>query len=125
MRSNKGKDTSPEVVLRSALSKAGIRGYRLHKKGVPGRPDVIFTRNKVAVFVNGCFWHRCPLCDLPIPKTHKGFWSKKFELNVARDKRKTELLKSTGWRVLIIWECEIRDDVEGCVSRIKRLLSTL
>jgi len=72
--------------------------------------------------VNGCFWHRCPKCDLPFPKSHSSFWAKKFELNVARDVRKCADLESSGWRVLIIWECEIKKDLGSCVKRIKKAL---
>ena len=122
MRSNRGKDTSPEMILRSALFKAGIRGYRLHKKGVPGRPDIVFSRKRIAVFVNGCFWHRCPHCNLPLPKTHRSFWAKKFELNELRDQRKVAELEVGAWRVMTVWEHEIRQDVTVAVKRIKRAL---
>lgn len=122
MRSNKGKNTSPEKRLRSALVAAGIKGYRIHRRGVPGRPDISFPKRRLAVFVNGCYWHRCPVCDLPIPKTHSEFWKKKFELNTRRDRRKTEELEAGGWRVLVIWECETKKDLESCVKRIKRAL---
>jgi DNA mismatch endonuclease (patch repair protein) len=122
MRSNKGKNTSPEKRLRSALVAAGIKGYRIHRRGVPGRPDISFPKRRLAVFVNGCYWHRCPVCDLPIPKTHSEFWKKKFELNTRRDRRKTEELEAGGWRVLVIWECEIRKDLGNSVKRVKRAL---
>lgn len=122
MKSNRARNTSPELQLRRALTRSGVRGYRLHKKGVPGRPDIVFPRSKVAIFVNGCFWHRCPKCDLPLPKSHAAFWKRKFELNKQRDKRKMEALVSEGWCVLTIWECEIRDDLRSCVMRIKRAL---
>lgn len=122
MKSNRGKNTSPELILRSALYRNGVRGYRLHAKGVPGRPDILFLRSRLAVFVNGCFWHRCPRCDLPLPKAHREFWRKKFELNIERDARKRLALESDGWKVVIIWECEIRDDMVGCVKRVTRAL---
>lgn len=122
MMSNRGRDTSPELILRSALYEAGIRGYRLHKKGVPGRPDIVFSRKKLAIFVNGCYWHRCPRCNLSLPKTHREFWKKKFELNVARDNRKKEELRKLRWRVIVLWECEVRKNVDGCVTRIARTL---
>jgi DNA mismatch endonuclease (patch repair protein) len=122
MKSNVAKNTSPEKSLRSALFAAGILGYRLHVRGVPGRPDIVFRSKKVAVFVNGCFWHRCPRCALPMPKTHAAFWRKKFKLNQQRDDRKTRALRSMGWRVVTIWECEIREDLGICVKRVKRAL---
>ena len=122
MRSNRGKDTGPELTLRSALWAAGVRGYRLHRKTIPGRPDLSFGRQSVAVFVNGCYWHRCPRCNLPMPKKHKMFWKRKFTLNKERDGRKRAELKAEGWRVLTIWECEIREDIDACVSRVKEAL---
>jgi DNA mismatch endonuclease (patch repair protein) len=84
MRSNKGKNTSPEISMRKALRDNGASGYRLHWK-VPGKPDIAYPGRKIAIFVNGCFWHRCPRCDLPLPKSNTGFWTGKFERNVARD----------------------------------------
>jgi DNA mismatch endonuclease (patch repair protein) len=122
MKSNKGKNTSPELALRSALAAARIRGYRIHKKGVPGRPDVSFPKQRLAVFVNGCYWHRCPVCNLPIPKSHSEFWKKKFDLNALRDRRNIDALEAAGWRVLTIWEHEVCDDVAGCVERVKKSL---
>ena len=87
MSANRAKDTRPEVALRKALRRAGGRGYRLHYKRVPGRPDIAFVSKRVAVFVNGCYWHRCPKCDLPLPKTNTAFWKAKFDANSARDSR--------------------------------------
>ena len=72
--------------------------------------------------VNGCFWHRCPKCALPTPKTHREFWKNKFRLNVERDSRKLAELEATGWRVLVIWECEIQKDIDLCVKRIREAL---
>lgn len=89
MKSNKGKGTGPEVILRKALRDAGHPGYRLNWKKVPGRPDIAYPGKKVAIFVNGCFWHRCPKCNLPLPKTHIDFWEQKFKRNIERDRRKT------------------------------------
>lgn len=109
-------------MLRLALARAGVKGYRLHLKDVPGRPDIAFPKSKLAVFVNGCFWHRCPECNLRIPKTHREFWKKKFELNQERDKRMVDEATSAGWRVLTIWEHEVKKDLAGCVMRIKRVL---
>jgi len=123
MKANRGRDTGPEMRLRAALWKAGVRGYRVHWSGVPGRPDLAFPGKRIAVFVNGCYWHRCPRCNLPIPKTHLDFWKKKFELNVARDERKCRELRAIGWRVLVLWECETKKDMDRCVERIRRLLS--
>ncbi len=123
MSSIKGKNTKPELILRKGLWHDGVKGYRLHWKKIPGRPDVVFPGKKVAIFVNGCFWHRCPYCNPPMPKSHSDFWKEKFEKNIQRDKNKIELLTNLNWRTLIIWECEINNDLKKCVYKIKELLS--
>lgn len=79
MQANKSKNTKPELKVRKALRKAGLSGYRLHWKKAAGRPDICFPGRRVAIFVNGCFWHRCPHCSLPLPKSNVAFWSAKFE----------------------------------------------
>jgi DNA mismatch endonuclease, patch repair protein len=120
MRAVRGKDTGPELVLRKALRRDGIRGYRTNVKGLPGRPDIVFIKQHLAIFVHGCFWHRCQRCNVSTPKTHKGFWSKKFEKNMKRDAKVLEDLKAFGWRNMVIWECEVRDDLDGVVRRIRK-----
>lgn len=122
MSANRGRDTVLEVTLRKALWNAGIRGYRTNLKGLPGRPDIVFTKHRLAIFVHGCFWHRCPMCQATAPKTHTKFWAEKFERNKARDARNLEELGALGWRTLVIWECEVRGDLRGVVARIKRTL---
>lgn len=122
MSANRGKGTSIEMTLRKALWRKGVRGYRVNMKCLPGRPDIVFTRRKLAIFVNGCFWHRCPLCKPSIPKAHVGFWNEKFERNKARDLKNLEDLSLLGWRTLSIWECEINSDLEGVVQRIEDTL---
>jgi DNA mismatch endonuclease (patch repair protein) len=103
----RGKDTAPEMALRRALHSLGLR-FRLHSKELPGKPDLIFSRFKAIVFVHGCFWHRHPACKIAtIPKSNTAFWVEKFEKNVARDTKTIELLKSNGWRVFVVWECEL------------------
>lgn len=125
MSAIRAKNTKPEMQLRKALWEAGIRGYRLHWKKVPGRPDISFPGKKVAVFVNGCFWHRCPHCELGLPKSHSKFWKEKFEKNVARDDRKIKELKIAGWRTLTIWESELNEGVNSQVKQIKQMLSKI
>jgi DNA mismatch endonuclease, patch repair protein len=120
MKANKGKDTLPEIRFRKALVAAGLSGYRLHRKSVPGRPDISFPGRKVAIFINGCFWHRCPRCRLPLPKAHRDFWRRKFNRNMKRDQEKLTLLGDMDWFVFVFWECEIRKDIDGCVSAVKR-----
>jgi len=123
MSANKARDTKPEIVLRRNLRGAGMGGYRLHWKNVPGSPDISYPGRKVAIFVNGCYWHRCPHCDLPLPKTNTEFWRAKFERNQARDERKTFELEGLRWQVLTFWECEIKTDVDAVVAKIQELMS--
>lgn len=121
MSRNRAKDTSPELTLRRALWASGMRGYRLHPRGIPGRPDVAFIGRRLAIFVNGCFWHHCPVCDLPIPESNRDFWQAKFDRNQARDARKLRELQEAGWRTVVVWEHEIRDDLPGVLRRIRRI----
>lgn len=123
MSANKAKHTKPEILLRRKMFSSGLRGYRLHYKEVPGRPDIVFTKTKVAIFVNGCYWHRCPTCKLPLPQNNVVFWKEKFEKNITRDKRKTNNLEHLGYKVLVVWECELKKDIELIIGRIKALLS--
>lgn len=122
MSANKDRDTGPELLLRKSLREAGIPGYRLHWKKVPGRPDIAYPGKKLAVFVHGCFWHRCPLCSPSMPKTHSDFWKQKFARNKERDARKLRDLGSAGWEAIVLWECEIREDPLECAKRVKRCL---
>lgn len=108
MSSNKGKDTKPELLLRKLLWKNGLRGYRIHPKKIPGKPDVCFISRKVAIFINGCFWHRCPYCNYKLPKQNKQFWENKFSNNVRRDKEKIMQLKKMKWKVITVWECQLK-----------------
>jgi DNA mismatch endonuclease (patch repair protein) len=103
----KGSNTRPEIALRKVLHSLGLR-YRLNGSGLPGKPDLVFPRYKAVVFVHGCFWHRHSNCSIATtPKSNTAFWVEKFEKNVARDDRVTKLLKAAGWRVFVIWECEV------------------
>ena len=122
MRSNKSKDTKPEMRLRQALRKHGLLGYRVHMPGLPGKPDVCFTKQKVAVFVHGCYWHRCPNCRLPDPKTNAEYWLPKLRRNVERDAQHTVALQEAGWAVVVVWECEVKRNLEGCVEQVATAL---
>lgn len=105
----KGRDTRPELVVRQIAHGLGFR-FRLHRKDLPGRPDLVFPRYRAVVFVHGCFWHRHEGCRYAYqPKSRVHFWTRKFRQNVARDHRNEVDLRSLGWRVLIIWECETRN----------------
>jgi DNA mismatch endonuclease Vsr len=111
MRSVKRRDTLPEMAVRRALHALGYR-FRLHRKDLPGTPDIVLPRYKLAIFVHGCFWHRHENCRLAsMPSSNLEYWVPKFEANVARDARKTAALNELGWRVETIWECETRDPI--------------
>lgn len=102
----RGKNTRPEIAVRKYLHAAGLR-FRLHASDLPARPDIVLRSRRTVVFVHGCYWHRHANCRFAyIPKTRKGFWTKKFASNVARDRLSETVLANTGWRVLTIWECE-------------------
>ena len=104
----RGKDTKPEMVLRRALHARGFR-YRLHGKGVPGRPDMILAKHRAVIFVHGCFWHRHEGCRYATtPATRPEFWAEKFATNVRRDRSACEALVADGWRVATVWECALR-----------------
>jgi DNA mismatch endonuclease (patch repair protein) len=115
----RGKDTGPEMLLRKGLWKMGFR-YRIHYK-LPGRPDVVFVSRRIAIFVDGCFWHGCPDHGVR-PKTNSAFWNKKILGNMDRDQKNRKLLEKEGWTVLRFWEHEIEKDSEGLLKRLKHLL---
>jgi len=103
----RSKDTAPELAVRKIAHRMGLR-FRLHRKNLPGRPDVVFPRHRLAVFVHGCFWHQHQACrSAQLPKSRVSFWKEKLAANVARDKRNIGALQKLGWRVLVIWECEV------------------
>lgn len=103
----KSAHTRPEVALRKTLHNLGLR-YRLNSATLPGKPDLVFPRYKAVVFVHGCFWHRHQNCNIATtPKSNTSFWVDKFSKNIARDERVSSLLRSLGWRVFVVWECEV------------------
>lgn len=118
MSANKAKDTEPELKLRKALYHNGYSGYRLHWKKAPGRPDICYPGRKIAIFVNGCYWHRCPKCNPPTPKSNMEFWNNKFQRNKERDIRKVLELENQGWKVITFWECEINDNIASCIQAL-------
>jgi len=122
MRGNTSNDTSPELLLRSALWKSGIGGYRKHFLYLPGRPDIVFPRYRLAVFVHGCFWHRCPKCNISIPRTNTPYWEEKLHRNIERDERVFSQLEQAGWHAMRLWECEIHHSLEWCVSQVRQEL---
>lgn len=119
----RGANTKPERVVRSFLHGRGLR-FRLHRKDLPGRPDIVLPKFRTVVFVHGCFWHRHPGCRLAYqPKSNREFWAGKFEQNVARDARRFTQLEAIGWRVLVIWECQVTDrpTLERLANTIRRV----
>ena len=102
------KDTRPEMIVRQGLHARGVR-FRLHRKDLPGRPDLVLPKFQSAIFIHGCFWHSHEECrNFRIPKTRTEFWTEKLSTNKLRDQRNIETLRGGGWRVLIVWECETR-----------------
>lgn len=117
MRRIRGRDTQPELKVRRGLHRMGFR-YRLHRKDLPGKPDIVLTRHRAVVFVHGCFWHRHDGCRMATtPASNVEFWKRKFAANVERDQRNRQALVAAGWRVLIVWECETRH-IEPLLARL-------
>lgn len=118
MANIRGRDTAPERAVRKIAHRMGLR-FRLYRKGLPGRPDLVLPKYRLAVFVHGCFWHQHEGCQYAhIPKTRTGYWRDKFSRNVERDKENEEALRSLGWNVLVVWECEVGDE-ERVGKRLK------
>jgi DNA mismatch endonuclease (patch repair protein) len=121
MRRVKGRDTTPELVVRRALTKLGAR-YRLHRKDLPGNPDVVLPGRRLVLFVHGCFWHGHDCArGARVPKQNRDYWVAKVGRNKARDARTRAALGSLGWRVETIWECELKD-ADALSARLSALL---
>lgn len=119
MAAVKQKNTTPEIIVRQCLHKKGLR-FRLHRRDLPGTPDIVLPKLRLAIFVHGCFWHQHLHCRrATFPKTNQDFWKKKFEKNLTRDKLSKRQLESAGWQVAVIWECETKSNelLESSVSR--------
>jgi DNA mismatch endonuclease (patch repair protein) len=121
MRAIRSKDMGPELVVRRLVYKMGFR-YRLHKKDLPGKPDLVFASRRNVIFVHGCFWHSHQGCKgAHVPKSNLGYWGPKLQRNCERDVRTIEALTGCGWNPLIIWECETKDE-EKMKERIRAFL---
>lgn len=119
MAAIKSKDTKPEMTVRKLLFSMGYR-FRLHRKDLPGKPDIVLPKYKTVIFVNGCFWHQHKNCKRSnIPKTNKDYWVPKIQKNVERDNNNKKLLRKLGWKVIVIWECEVNK--EKIISMIKKI----
>lgn len=123
----KGKNTKPEETVRKYLFSQGFR-YRKNDKRLPGKPDIVLPKYKTVIFVNGCFWHKHEGCKyFAWPQNNAEFWKEKIESNVVRDKKQYEELQDAGWRVIIVWECELKkkrksDTLERLVDEIKAVV---
>lgn len=114
-----GKNTGPELRVRRVAHQMGLR-FRLHRSDLPGTPDLVFPKHRLAVFVHGCFWHRHAGCGrASMPAIRQDFWTAKFNATVARDERRIRALRDAGWSVLILWECELKSDarIEAALTR--------
>lgn len=121
MKAIRGRDTKPEMRVRSLAHRLGYR-FRLHRKGLPGRPDLVFPGLKKVIFVHGCFWHQHPGCRYATrPRTREAFWAGKLDGNRARDLKQIAELERLGWEVLVIWECQTKDE-DALRDQIRRFL---
>lgn len=117
MRSIRGTDTRPELLVRRVLHGRGFR-FRLHATGLPGRPDIVLPRYRTAILVHGCFWHRHARCPLAtVPRTRAAYWRAKFAANRRRDRATVRALRRAGWRVIVLWECDVMRDAQRAVAR--------
>lgn len=121
MRQIRSKDTHPEMMLRRLLHHAGYR-FRLHRKDLPGRPDLVFPSRRKIIFVHGCFWHQHPGCiDSHVPKSRIFYWKPKLAGNRRRDQTNRRELRRLGWRVLVVWECQVKNS-QKLAARLERFL---
>ena len=121
----KGKDTKPELEVRSLLHKLGFR-FRLHRKGLPGTPDIVLPKYRAVIFVHGCYWHRHPGCRYAYnPKSRVAFWQNKFRDNVKRDAAHSRRLTELGWTVITVWECELREPEAVALALMENLTSEM
>ncbi len=118
----RSKNTKPEIIVRSVLHRMGYR-FSLKPTNLPGSPDVVLTKFKTVIFVHGCFWHRHKGCKVATtPKTRVGFWKRKFERNVERDRENLRELRKLGWRTIVVWECQVMKDPAKLAERVSKLL---
>lgn len=118
----RSKNTKPEMILRSSLHKLGYR-FRIHRKDLPGKPDIVLPKYKTVIYVHGCFWHYHKDCrEGRIPDTNSKFWKEKLYKNVERDKKHQNECEKLGWKVFIAWECEIEHDLDELIIKIKEKL---
>lgn len=114
----RSKNTVPELTVRSAVHAAGFR-YRLHKKNLPGSPDIVFTRFSIVVFINGCFWHGHDCKDGTRPASNTEYWNGKISCNISRDKRNFAALRRQGWKVVVIWNCKLERGIKSLLTLLQ------
>jgi DNA mismatch endonuclease (patch repair protein) len=119
----KNKNTLPEMFVRKKLHALGFR-YRLHNKDLPGKPDIVLKKYNTAIFINGCFWHKCPKCNPSMPVSNAEFWKTKIDSNVQRDEMNIKRLKKEGWNVITVWECELKKNAEQVLHSIEKKIKS-
>lgn len=120
----RSKNTKPEIIVRQLLHKSGLR-FRLHVKDLPGKPDIVLPKYKTIIFINGCFWHGHEDCKYYIiPKTRTKFWEDKIKYNISRDNNNEMVLRNKGWKVAIIWQCQLKADQQETISELIKLIKT-
>jgi DNA mismatch endonuclease (patch repair protein) len=121
----RSKNTLPEILIRKALWRMGYR-YRLYYKLLPGKPDIVITKYKIVIFIHGCFWHRHENCiEASRPKTNSEYWETKINKNIERDKKYQEEIKRLGWKIIIIWECNVKKDIEENIKLLGKQLDKI
>ena len=121
MQGNRSSNTRPELLLQETLINMGLDWFHL-ESGLQGSPDIVFEPERIAVFVHGCYWHRCPYCAPNFPSTNRHYWSAKFARNRARDRRVLRELRGDGWDVIVVWECKLRKNPRRQASRVANSL---
>ena len=120
MRAIRSKDTSPEMAVRSLVHRLGYR-FRLHRRDLPGKPDLVFASRRKVIFVHGCFWHAHDCKPALVPKTNRDFWGPKLQRNSIRDEENLQLLAAEGWDSLVIWQCELKD-MQAVAAKVRKFL---
>jgi DNA mismatch endonuclease, patch repair protein len=126
MRANRSCDTKPELTLRLALYREGFRGYRKNCRALAGKPDIVFIRKRVCIFVNGCFWHGCERCATKRnlrPASNAAYWEMKVARTIKRDHANAVALQNAGWEVIVVWECEVKADLERQLAKLRQILT--
>jgi len=121
MSNIRSEQTAVEIALRKYLWRKGWKGYRINVKDLPGKPDIVYASKKVAIFVDGCFWHKCPRCFVE-PESNRDYWLPKIQMNIERDIKQNIMLENLGWTVVRIWEHEIEEDIDNCAERVIEII---